>query len=74
MQKVNYIEVLDFIDKIKKAKSKSNFKSCQILILLFRKFFSILLTQKKVRGNFFKTDFDQIEQQLIKLDGKKLII
>ena len=34
MQKVNYIEGLDFIDKKKKkVKNKSNLKSCQILIL-----------------------------------------
>ena len=74
MQKVNYIEVLDFIDKkLKKIKNKSNFKVLSNFNTFYlENFFQYFLLKKKVRGNFLKTDFDQIEQQLIKLDGKKI--
>ena len=74
MQKVNYIEVLDFIDKkLKKIKNKSNFKVLSNFNTFYlENFFNTSYSKKKVRGNFLKTDFDQIEQQLIKLDGKKI--
>ena len=74
MQKVNYIEVLDFIDKkLKKIKNKSNFKVLSNFNTFYlENFFQYFLLKKKIRANFLKTDFDQIEQQIIKFDRKKI--
>ena len=56
MQKVNYIEVLDFIDKkLKKIKNKSNFKVLSNFNTFYlENFFQYFLLKKKVRGKFFK--------------------
>jgi len=74
MKKVNYIEALDFIDKkLNKVKNKFNLKILSNFNSFYlENFFQYFLLKKELRGNFLKTDFDQIEQQLIKLDGKKI--
>ena len=74
MKKVNYIEALDFIDKkLNKVKNKFNLKVLSNFNTFYlENFFQYFLLKKELRGNFLKTDFDQIEQQLIKLDGKKI--
>ena len=74
MQKANYIEIEDFIDKkLKKIKNKFNFKVLSNFNTFYlENFFQYFLLKKKIRANFLKTDFDQIEQQIIKFDRKKI--
>ena len=56
MQKVNYIEVLDFIDKkLKKIKNKSNFKVLSNFNTFYlENFFQYFLLKKKNKRQFFK--------------------